>query len=92
MDIDKLLEERGKIHGDADKTHALMYNLYNLLERSPNCHLKPASRGLLFLLIMKLVRGCSTPFHADHFDDICGYATLIKRCEQDESDHTTGIP
>jgi len=91
MEINKLLEERGKIHGDAEKTHSLAWNLYNLLEGSPNCHLSPASRGMLFLLMIKLVRGCFTPFHADHWDDICGYATLIKKAECKDPDHTTGV-
>ncbi len=30
IDIDKLLEERGKIHGDAETTHKLAMDLWNL--------------------------------------------------------------
>ena len=46
VDIEKLLEERGKIHGDAGTTHTLAYGLFKLLEDCPDNKLKPASRAI----------------------------------------------
>ena len=61
-DIDKLLEERGKIHGDAETTHHVAYGLFEFLDRgTPNNTLKQSSRGMLFLICVKIARGIQNP-------------------------------
>ena len=79
IDIDKLLEERGKIHGDARTTHAVAYTIFKELE---DCgEINDATLGMIFLICVKLARAAQHPKHEDHWTDIIGYAELIKRVE-----------
>jgi len=87
-EIDKLLEERGKVHGDAKTTHDLAYNLYlhacgDEYECSEDelCKLTDASKAMMFLIMVKIARGVQHPEHADHWKDIAGYARLIEKQE-----------
>ena len=82
-DINKLLEERGKVHGDYETTHSLAYSLFKTLDDHPDNKLKPSSRAMLFLDIIKTVRGIQCPSHDDHWRDKAGYSTLIGRAESD---------
>lgn len=81
IDINKLLEERGKIHGDPETTHTLAYRLFKMLDDCQDNKLKTASRAMLFLICVKLARCIQNPAHADHLTDVSGYAELIKRVE-----------
>ena len=87
VDIDKLLSDRSKIHGNAPDTHQLAYNIFRLLDGAHFNKMNWGSRGMLFLVCIKLVRGISAPSVADHWDDIMGYSELIKRCESEGSDY-----
>ena len=78
-DINALLEERGKIHGDAKTTHEMAMNLFNRVINESD--MSAAGDAMLFLIFVKIARGVQNPGHADHWDDIAGYAELIKRVE-----------
>ena len=79
MNIGKLLQERGKIHGDAKTTHTMAMDLWNLTVDESK--LTSAGQAMLFLIMVKIARAVQHPEHADHWDDIAGYAALIKKCE-----------
>ena len=79
INIDKLLEERAKIHGDAETTHRTARQICNILMKVSN--LSEAGEELMRMVILKCVRGATVPTHADHFNDIGGYAELIRRVE-----------
>lgn len=76
--IDKLLEERGKVHGDPETTHSIALKIYETLCH-PSNKMTDGQKGMLFLICVKLSRGAQHPEHGDHWDDIGGYAELIKR-------------
>jgi len=79
FDINALLAERGKIHGDAETTHKLAMDLWNLTVDSSV--MSEASMCMLMIIMVKIARGVQNPKHADHWIDIGGYAELIKRVE-----------
>ena len=81
MDINKLLEERGKVHGDAKASHELAYRIFKMMDSNPYNILTDASRSLLFMDTLKSIRGTMCPSHVDHWDDKQGYTELIKRIE-----------
>ena len=83
MDIDKMLEERGEIHGDARTTHGIAMGLFNQIPEtiSKENQMEEASMAMLFLVFVKIARAVQRPDFRDHWDDIQGYIELIKRCE-----------
>jgi len=90
IDIAQLLEERGRIHGDAETTHRVAYQLFDLMENHfPVNNLRPSSRAMLFIICVKISRALQNPTHADHWVDIAGYSELIKRVETTHA-HKTG--
>ena len=85
-EIDKLLEERGKIHGDAKTTHEMAWKLFYeacSIDDNNICKsiMSKAGEAMLFLIMVKIARGVQNPSYADHWDDIAGYAMLIKKVE-----------
>lgn len=77
--IDKLLEERGKTHGDHKRVYSLVWRLW---EETINTiafkNLAPWQKVELLMVLLKTGRAVHNPTHADHFDDIGGYAELAK--------------
>ena len=74
-----LTEERGKQHGDHVTTHLVAMSIFDILRKCSK--LSSSSEGELFLICVKLSRGVQVPSHKDHWDDIQGYAELIKDTE-----------
>lgn len=82
-DVNKILEERAKTHGDyAD--HALTtQSLKHVLKQGVQWdNLNPMEQEALEMIVHKIGRILSgNPHYKDHWDDIAGYATLVaKRC------------
>lgn len=78
-DIDKILAERGKSHGDfsnqAECTQDLKKAFYNWAQHN---NLTPYMKEAAEMILHKLARAATgDPFVQDHWDDIAGYATLV---------------
>jgi hypothetical protein len=81
MEIAKLIEERGKIHGDPTVTHGLAYDLNKMIDGHHSNRMTKASRAMFFMICVKVTRAIQRPDFGDNWDDIGGYAELIKRGE-----------
>ena len=76
-DINNLLEERGKTHGDF-RDHALITQTIKALYAGKV--LDSVQRESLDMIAHKIGRIIAgDPDHIDHWDDIAGYATLAAR-------------
>lgn len=88
-DIEKLLEERGKIHGDPETTHALVHilrsSIYHYLLNNPTI-LEPAVHCMIDEILLNLCRGIYNRKHLDNWDDIAGYAMLIRKTYEPGND------
>jgi hypothetical protein len=76
----KITRERNKTHGNFENVAAMSQGLLAVLAASQNWGtLSEARRESIFLISHKLARIVSgDPDHADHWDDIGGYAELGK--------------
>jgi len=77
IDMDKMLAERKKQHGDfgvhAEATQALKTVLYSYYDE----HHTPIHREALEMIVHKIGRILTgNPNHCDHWDDIAGYAKI----------------
>ena len=71
---EELLEERGKIYGDATETHARIAEVWSgILNTEVN-----AIQVALCMAGMKLVRAAVSPDHTDSLEDAKGYATIAE--------------
>ena len=78
-DIDKILAERGKTHGDfsnqAECAQDLKKAFYNWAQYNTQT---PYMKEAVDMILHKLARvAIGDPFVQDHWDDIAGYATLV---------------
>lgn len=78
-DIDKIIAERGKTHGDfGDQTECaqdLKKAFYNWAQHN---NLTPYMKEAVEMIFHKLARvATGDPFAQEHWDDIAGYATLV---------------
>ena len=86
-DIDKVLEERGKTHGDfayhADLTQRLKKVFYQGTTQA-GVVLNPVEMEAVDMILHKLGRiGSGNPHFEDHWVDIAGYASLVPRHTKD---------
>lgn len=80
-DVDQILAERQKVHGEFS-THAQMaQTLKAVVLTSPNgARLTAAQMEGLDMILHKVARILNgNPNHKDHWDDIAGYATLVAK-------------
>ena len=76
---DRLLDGRARTHGDYACVSAVYVDLLGALANGA-ADLSPAQRTAVDMIAMKMARiVCGDPGHADHWDDIAGYAFLAKR-------------
>lgn len=85
-----LKEANTIIYGDREKTYghpsknlktiATMWNAY--LEAKPSEAVTPKDVAALMMLV-KVARFANDPTHRDNLVDICGYAALIERCDEE---------
>lgn len=79
-EVEKILEERGKTHGEFT-THARISQKLKSVARMSGMGSLPLphveSLEMIFHKIARILNG--NPDHVDHWDDIAGYATLIAK-------------
>ena len=78
-DIEKILAEREKTHGDFTEHSAISQSLKSCLwHREGWLRLSVLQREALEMILHKAARIIAgKPNHADHWQDIAGYATLV---------------
>lgn len=84
-----LKEANTIIYGDREKTYghpsknletiATMWNAYLMAKIERNITAKDVA-GLMMLV--KVARFANDPTHRDNLVDICGYAALVERCDE----------
>lgn len=81
VDTEKLLEERGRSHGEYSEHAAATQGIMDVLMSHRNWpHLPPMIRESLHMFAHKMGRVVTgDPCHPDHYDDIAGYAKLISQ-------------
>ena len=97
METKSVLDEAKEIiYGDREKTYghpsknltniALMWSVYlaSRNEGSKEC-LSPQDVAVMMILL-KAARLGNDPTHRDSVVDICGYAALIERCEENTNE------
>lgn len=78
MEIDNILEQRVKTHGDFEKVATLDTELLSTFYTYSNSELSRAQYCAIKMILHKLARiGCGNPDFIDHWQDIVGYASLI---------------
>lgn len=76
--IEKVLEERGKTHGDFTLQSTLSQNLKEVCRQGSRVGLYPYQREALDMILHKISRIFNgNPMEKDHWVDIAGYATLV---------------
>lgn len=80
-DTEKLLAERATTHGEYAEHARITQGIMNLIVGSRNWPaLTPIQRESLHMIAHKMGRICEgDPNHADHWDDISGYAVLVSQ-------------
>ena len=79
MEINKLLDERGKTHGDIVVQSYFSQEMKNVLHVSPHWrNMSTVKRECLEMIVHKISRVLAgNPNEPDHFRDIIGYSQLI---------------
>lgn len=89
-----LKEANAIIYGDREKTYghpsknlktiATMWNAY-LNAKTEKGELNAKDVAALMMLV-KVARFANDPSHRDNLVDICGYAALVERCDESETE------
>ena len=89
-----LKEANAIIYGDREKTYghpsknlktiAVMWNAY--LHAKPNGDDVNAKDVAALMMLVKVARFANDPTHRDNLVDICGYAALVERCDESETE------
>jgi hypothetical protein len=78
--LDSILAERGASHGDFTEQARISQNIKAMMRNSANwkgAHLSSVQMDSLEMIAVKISRILAgDPRHADHWDDIAGYARL----------------
>lgn len=79
MELNKILEERKKTHGDFSKQSLTSQAFKEEFKKSPNYQkMPPAFKEGIEMILHKLARAMHGDFREiDHYRDIQGYAELI---------------
>jgi hypothetical protein len=84
-ETEKLLNEREKTHGDADKTFALAAELINTMFPIGNIQKHQFALVEIQHKISRIINGS---YHEDHWNDIEGYARLGRELQEKDSDRS----
>ena len=81
MDIDEVLERRGKRYGEYQQVSFLSQAIKEALHTSPSWQqMEPYMQESLDMIANKLARiCCGDPYYEDSWKDIAGYATLVSK-------------
>ena len=79
MDIDEVLERRGKRYGEDQQVSGLSQAIKEALHVSPSWEqMEPYMQESLDMIANKLARICNgDPFYDDSWRDVAGYAQLV---------------
>lgn len=76
----ELIKERKHVHGDWLRQSRLAFDLKMRIGAEITGNMKPHQQEALDMILVKVSRICiGDPSHADHWDDIAGYALLGKQ-------------
>ena len=86
-----LREANDIIYGDREKTYghpsnnlktiAVMWNAYLNAKNEIEVNAKDVAA---LMMLVKVARFANDPSHKDNLVDVCGYAALIERCDEEE--------
>lgn len=84
MSVEDTLNERGKVYGSYSGLSNQAQALKDVMKSHPGWdRLSPAQKETLELIATKIARILNgDPDHADNWNDIAGYATLVIRKEK----------
>ena len=93
-----LKEANAIIYGDREKTYghpsknlktiATMWNAYLTAKTTDKGELDAKDVAALMMLV-KVARFANDPTHRDNLVDICGYAALVERCDETQTEEET---
>lgn len=94
-DVKNILTERGKVHGNFTNHAQFAQSLKHIAQTSANWNklTNVQTEGLEMILhkVARILAG--DPNHADHWDDIAGYATLVsERLDANMASQKLGLP
>jgi hypothetical protein len=92
-----LKEANAIIYGDREKTYGhpsknleAIATMWNAYLRSANGRELTPQDVCVMMVLLKGARLANDPTHRDSVVDICGYAALIERCSQTDTEVETG--
>lgn len=78
MEINDILKERRKTHGNFEKVALLDTELFSVFNTYHYSDLSNEQYCAIKMILHKIARiGCGNPDFKDHWQDIIGYATLV---------------
>ena len=79
MSVNEILKKRGKEYGDHTVIYDRVWKLWGPMIEDKEFHgLKGWQKVEVMMILFKVGRGVSSPDVDDHWDDIGGYAQLVK--------------
>lgn len=79
MRTEKILEQRAETHGSYNKTSDITQEFWNTIDKELIYYYDSEYVIGLKMIAFKLARAISNPFNLDNYDDICGYAQLVRK-------------
>lgn len=90
MEINSILEERVKTHGNFEEVADLDTELFSTFNTYLQSNLENYQYCAIKMILHKIARiGCGDPDFKDHWQDIIGYATLVLNSIPDYSTNDT---
>lgn len=90
MEINDILEERVKTHGNFEEVADLDTELFSTFNTYLQSNLDNYQYCAIKMILHKIARiGCGNPDFKDHWQDIIGYATLVLNSIPDYSTNDT---
>jgi hypothetical protein len=82
------------IYGDREKTYGHPSKNLNTIAVMWNAYLNAKSGGddinakdvAALMMLVKVARFANDPTHKDNLIDICGYAALVERCDESQTE------
>ena len=79
-DITKLLEEREQTHGNHIESYNRVWELWEILWKDTGFRKLPGYVKVeIMMILFKVGRGINKVDENEHWDDVQGYAELVKR-------------
>ena len=88
--VETLLTERAKTHGEASDTFSLAGDLISVLLHHKGRETIEPHEFAVINIVHKIARICCGAYHEDHWTDISGYAKLGKDWHEQLTNHRQG--